>query len=170
MKIGNLFQAFKISAAGLSAQRARLNVVSSNIANAQTTRTAEGGPYRRRTISFAAGPGGAPGVFEKLLRAKESLGLEVDQTSDRHLADVDLPTFQSPAGGVTYQVGVDADSPTRREYAPGHPDADAEGYVEYPNVEVIREMVDLLSATRAYEANVTVLQSTKSMLKKALEI
>jgi flagellar basal-body rod protein FlgC len=171
MKIGNLFQAFRLSASGLAAQRARLNVVSANIANADVTRTAEGGPYRRRVVSLSAQPGPRrPSVFARLLESQRRMGVEVARTSERHLEQADLPTFAEPAGTVTASVGEDKQTPPRVEYAPGHPDADADGYVTYPNVEVLQEMVDLLAASRAYEANVTALNATKAMLKKALEI
>jgi flagellar basal-body rod protein FlgC len=171
MKIGNLFQAFRLSASGLTAQRARLNVVSANIANAEVTRTADGGPYRRQVVRFSteAGPQ-RPGVFARLLESQQKVGVDVARTSERHLNEMDLPSFAEPAGSVEYAVGEDSETPPRVEYAPGHPDADADGYVEYPNVEVLQEMVDLLAATRAYEANITALNATKAMLRKALEI
>jgi flagellar basal-body rod protein FlgC len=170
MKVGNLFQAFKISASGLTAQRARLNVISANIANAEATRTAEGGPYKKRTVSFSSPASKSNSIFERVLRINEEMGLGVSKTSNRHLSDTDLPTFPDPAGLVQFNVAKDDKTPGRFVYEPGHPDANAEGYVEYPNVEVIHEMVDLLGATRAYEANVSAMGATKAMLKKALEI
>lgn len=171
MAQGNLFDAFDVSAAGLSVQRARLNVVSANLANAQTTRTAEGGAYKRRVVDVSAGPPGAGSdLFEKLLAAKRAGGMEPARTSPRHLADPLLVELPGTNDGVRYEVRTDAETPGRLEYAPGHPDANADGYVEYPNVEVVREMVDLMAATRAYEANVTVLNATKAMIRKALEI
>jgi flagellar basal-body rod protein FlgC len=170
METGNLFRAFDVSAAGLAAQRARLNVISSNIANAQTTRTEEGGPYRRQVVTVEAAGASQSDLFERLLEAQQSIALDPATTSPRHLSDADLVRFEDPRPGLRYSVGTDEKTPTRFEYDPGHPDANAEGYVEYPNVEVIQEMVDLMAASRAYEANVTVLNSTKSMLRKALEI
>jgi len=171
MAQGNLFDAFDVSAAGLSVQRARLNVVSANLANAQTTRSAEGGPYKRRVVEVSAGPPGAgSGLFEKLLEAKRAGGMQVARTSPRHLADPLLVELPGTHDGVRYEVRTDGETPGRLEYDPGHPDANADGYVEYPNVEVVREMVDLMAATRAYEANVTVLNATKTMIRKALEI
>jgi flagellar basal-body rod protein FlgC len=167
---GNLFQAFDVSASGLAAQRARLNVVAANLANAQTTRTAEGGPYRRRVLEVRGGPPGAgTPLFEQLLALKRAGALEVERTSPRHLAEPDLVELPEARAGVTWEVKTDG-TPGRLEYEPGHPDANAEGYVEYPNVEVVREMVDLMAASRAYEANVTVLNATKAMIRKALEI
>jgi flagellar basal-body rod protein FlgC len=171
MDTGNLFQAFRISASGLSAQRARLNVISANIANASTTRTPEGGAYKRRVVTFEGdAAGGRSTLFERLLHATRSLGTGLERTSPRHLNETTLPTFPEGDPGVAFSVGVDEETPTRFEYEPGHPDANEDGYVEYPNVEVVHEMVDLMTASRAYEANVTVLNSTKAMLRKALEI
>jgi flagellar basal-body rod protein FlgC len=168
---GNLFQAFDVSAGGLSAQRARLNVISTNLANAQTTRTAEGGPYKRRVVRVEEGPAGAgTTLFERMLEAKRAGGLDVSRTSPRHLAEPDLVELPGLHEGVRFQVETDEKTKGRLEYDPGHPDANADGYVEYPNVEVVREMVDLMAASRAYEANVTVINATKAMLRKALEI
>ncbi|MCC6484529.1 MAG: flagellar basal body rod protein FlgC [Armatimonadetes bacterium] len=131
--------AFDISAMGLSAQRERLDVVAENIANVNTTRTSQGGPYRRKEV-----------VFETVLQDQSLLS-------------------DSPEGVRVSEVARDP-SPLKKVYEPGHPDADARGYVTMPNVSVVDEMVDMISATRSYEANVTVMNSTKSMLMKALEI
>ena len=170
MDTGNLFHAFEISASGLSAQRARLNVISENIANAQTTRTPDGGPYMRRLVRISAGPGGGPSSFEQMLHSGQDFTVPVHRTSSRHLQDAPTPHFLTGPGNLSFAVETDTETPTRTEYEPGHPDADPDGFVRYPNVEVIREMVDLMAASRAYEANVTVLNSTKAMLRKALEI
>ncbi|MHB0939769.1 MAG: flagellar basal body rod protein FlgC [Armatimonadota bacterium] len=121
---------FDIAASGLAAQRFRLDVVSGNLANAETTRTPEGGPYRRQQVVFEAGED----------------------------------------GGVQLVEAVPDERPLRSVYQPGHPDANADGYVEMPNVNPVEEMVDLVAATRSYEANVTALNATKGMIKKALEI
>lgn len=168
---GNLFGSFDVSASGLSAQRARLNVISANLANVETTRTPDGGPYRRRTLRVD-GAGGGPGneLFEKLLAAKERLGVSVEKTSPRHMEAADPVPFANIPQQLRYDVVEDRDTPLRMEYDPGHPDANEDGYVAYPNVDVVREMVDLMAASRAYEANVTVLNATKAMLKKSLEI
>ncbi len=130
-----------ISASALSAQRTRLNVIAENLANVNTTRTETGGPYRRRVVSLESE---AP-LFASLLPGEPQLrGVKV--------------------GAVT-QV-----QETRRQYDPGHPDADADGMVELPNVNPVMEMTDMLSATRAYEANVTAIQALKSMTLKALDL
>ncbi len=136
------FRVMDVSASALAAQRARMEAVASNLANAETTRTPEGGPYRRRDVVFEATPVG--GSFDDVL-AGAVRGVRV----------VDVAVDQSPP---------------RLRYEPGHPDADAQGFVAYPNVEVPVEMVNLLSAARSYEANVTVIEATKNMLLRALEI
>ncbi len=134
--------ALDISASGLVAQRFRLNVVAENLANVETTRTATGGPYRRKVAIFGTDGG-------------ESFGQA-------------LGTAQADAVRV---LGVEeSDEPVRVVHQPGHPDANAEGYVTLPNINPVLEMVDMLGATRAYEANITALQAAKSMATKALEI
>lgn len=130
---------FDISASGIYAQRVRMDAISNNIANADTTRTPEGGPYHRQRVSFRA-------VY--------------DQT---------LGTRSVPAG-VQVEGVVQDPNDERVVYDPGHPDADANGYVRMPNVNVVEEMVDMISATRAYEANVTALNATKSMISSAIEL
>ena len=136
-----------VSASALAAYRQRMNVIAENLANAQTTRTEAGGPYRRQEVLFeAAQPRGAGALGNAL-------------------------NGSSPAGQqVRARVVTDERTPFTEVHDPGHPDADANGVVRYPNVNPAVEMVNLVLAARAYEANVTVLQSTKSMLKKALEI
>jgi flagellar basal-body rod protein FlgC len=133
------FSSFDISASGISAQRTRMDVIANNIANADSTRTAEGGPYRRQRVSFKT-------VFDQAAGNKSL-----------------------PAGVAVESVTAD---PTAflTVYDPGHPDADANGMVKKPNVNVVEEMVDMISATRAYEANVTALNATKSMIASGIEI
>jgi len=141
----NLFGVFEISGSALSAERWRAEVVASNMANAETTRTPEGGPYRRRELIF------------------RSQQIEPFSTS--------LATFGVSASPGVQVDGVieDAASPIRR-YEPGHPDADAEGYVAYPAIDPVDEMVDLMGATRAYEFNASAVQATKSMIQQSFEI
>lgn len=170
MGMGNLFTAFDVSAAGLSAQRARLNVISTNLANVETTHTPEGGPYRRREVQFSTGGPGSSGLFEQLLASQRQLGVSVEKTSPRHLDPAGPLPFADPPVELKHTVVTDEETPLRMEYDPGHPDANEDGYVAYPNVDVVREMVDLMAASRAYEANVTVMNATKAMLRKALEI
>ncbi len=133
----NLLKAGRIAHSGLYAQRVRINVAATNLANAQVTRTLEGGPYKARQV-----------VLKAIPIAKES------------------PFLQQ----VKVEAIKEDPTPFREVYDPGHPDADERGIVRYPNVEVITEMVELLSASRAYEANLSVLTTTKSMYLKTLEL
>ncbi len=133
-----LFQAMDVNASALGAQRLRLDIIASNIANANTTRTPEGGPYRRKVPVFA----------EDLQRAGGGLRLN----------------------GVRVLAITEDRSPFRPVYDPSHPDANAEGYVYYPNVNIVNEMVNLMEAGRAYEANVTAFNAAKEMYKAALMI
>src|SRR5690554_6534003 len=131
------FQAMTINATALTAQRLRLDLISANIANANTTRTPEGGPDRRKVPVFAENLAAADGARP---------------------------------GGVRVVAVQDDPSPFRRVYEPGHPDADRDGYVFYPNVNIINEMVNLIEAGRAYEANVTALNAQKELYRAALGI
>ncbi len=142
----DFFDALKTSAAGLSAQRLRMNLISGNLANANTTRTVEGGPYRRKEAVFAANPTGAS--FSEMLN---------NRRHDR------LPQVE------VVDIFTDDSEPIRK-FDPNHPDADLQGYVSLPNVNVMAEMVNLISATRSYEANVAAIKAAKDMALKALEI
>ena len=142
----DIMAALDISFSGLQAQRARMNVIASNLANAQVTRTPEGGPYKPQRILLAAGPQASS--FEQLLRSSLTHG-----TSEVQVLGM-----------------VDAEPSTRLEYDPGHPDANAQGYVTYPNISVMREMVDMLTASRLFEANVTAINAAKDMAQRALQI
>lgn len=138
---------FAISASGLRAERLRLDVIASNLANASTTRTAEGGPYRRRNVVFVSEP------------------LESDFAST-----IEALSEEGAREGVRVADVVEDRSPPRMVFEPGHPDANAEGFVAYPNVNPVAETVDLLAATRAYEANVQAVNATKRMAEAALSI
>ena len=142
-----MFNALNISATGLTAQRLRMGVISENIANINTTRTTEGGPYKRKVALFQEIPDlNFSRVFQNAMnRAALGAGVRVSEVT----AD------NTPGGSV---------------YEPGHPDADADGYVAMPNVNIIEEMVDMISASRSYEANVTALNSSKAMIAKTMEI
>jgi flagellar basal-body rod protein FlgC len=140
----SMFASIGISASALAAQRVRMNLIAENLANAEVTRTPSGGPYRRWGVVIGAR---------------------------------DLSAFQGvmngstiPAGGVQVVKIVESHARPNRVYNPSHPDADASGYVAMPNVNPVMEMVDLIAASRAYEANVTAIQIAKSMAAKALEI
>jgi flagellar basal-body rod protein FlgC len=139
--------AMETSSSGLAAQRFRMNIISSNIANSQTTRTPEGGPYRRRDVIFGALP--APRTFEEELRSR---------------VGPDHPLHVKVLG-----VAVDERPPILR-YDPTHPDSNEEGYVAFPNINPIEELVNLMLASRSYEANVAAFNASKSMAMKALEI
>lgn len=133
--MSSLFSALRISASGLSAERLRMDTISSNIANANTTRGADGKPYIRKVAVFQENLDSARGF-----NGVKAVGIEEDK------------------------------SPLRKEYDPSHPDADADGYVTMPNVNILNEMADMIASSRAYEANVDTLNAGKSMFMKALEI
>lgn len=131
----SIFSGMRISASGLSTERMRMDVISSNIANVKTTRTEDGEAYKRKIATF-------------------------EENYDEKLGMLGVKT-------VSIQ---DDNSPMNRVYEPNHPDADEEGYVEYPNVDLLVEMTDLISASRAYESNIDTLNAQKNMISKALEI
>ena len=142
-----LFDSLDVSASALTAERLRMDVTAGNLANAQTTQGANGQPYRRREVVLQEAQGGG-------------------QSFDSILASASA----SPVNGVQVAGVVEDPAEPRRVYDPGHPDADAEGYVAMPNVDTVSEMVDLITSQRAYEANVTAMQSAKAMFGKTLEI
>ena len=152
---------FDISGYGLSAQRFRINLISSNIANANTTRTDEGGPYRRREAVFKA-------VDFNTLLDKELKGYMKDENA------IDDPAASQFAKPPLMSVVVDKvvrdDTPFKLRFDPSHPDADENGYISLPNVNPVIEMADLIEATRAYQANVSAFQSTKSMAQSAIDM
>lgn len=158
----NFFNSFDISGYGLSAQRIRANLISSNIANANTTRTDEGGPYRRQMVSFRAFD------FNKVLN--ERLSKESDEAEyEDPLNEGDLGKLPKPAiMGVYIDKIVRDDRSPIMKYEPSHPDANSEGYVAYPNINPVVEMADLIEATRAYQANVAAFQSAKTMAGNAI--
>ncbi len=153
---------FDISGYGLSAQRVRVNTISANIANAHTTRTDEGGPYRRKEVVFKAQN------FDTLLNralSHQSLGY-----SDP-LQEGDFNTKVNPAiMSVIVDKIVQDDTQPKMKYDPSHPDADASGYVAYPNINPVVEMADLVEATRSYQANVAAFESAKNMANSALTL
>lgn len=155
---------FDISGYGLSAQRFRMNVISSNIANVNTTRTAEGGPYRRREVIFKATD------FDKLLNEqinKNNNFLKYENP----LNDPSSPEEAKPAiQSVVVDKVVRDDKDFRMKYDPSHPDANAEGYVAYPNVNPVIEMANLIEATRAYQANVSAFTSAKTIAQSAIDL
>lgn len=142
------FSTFDISASALTAQRLRMDVISENIANVNTTRAKDGGPYKRKTVTFeekADATKFSSSLNDALSRTVEGRGVRVRQIAED----------QSEGAKV---------------YEPQHPDADEEGYVTMPNVNIVTEMVNMISASRSYEANVTALNTAKTMVSKTLEI
>ena len=146
----SLLDAIAISASGVSAQRQRIETTVSNLANARTTRSETGGPYRRRDVVFEATPV-SPGSFSEEL----SLSLSA-------LADAPM--------GVRVASVVPDPGPPQTVYDPGHPDASPEGYVSFPNVNPVEEIVNLVSAARSYEANLTAISVSQQLVERALEL
>lgn len=146
----SIFDTMRVSMSGLTAQRLRMDVISSNVANVDTTRTPEGGPYLKRQVVFTAVPTAA---------------------ATRSPFQTVLSAASAPVGeGVAVtEIRTDPNA-VRTVYDPNHPDADANGYVRYPDIDVVTEMTNMVAASRAYEANVTVLNASKSMALKALQI
>ena len=145
----SLFNSLEISATGLTAERLRMDVTAENLANAQTTRGANGGPYRRKEVVLQQAASG-PEFGAQLASA--------------------MGGPRQPAGGVEVAAIAEDQTPARMVYDPGHPDANAQGYVAMPNVDSVTEMVDLISSSRAYEANVTAMQASKQMFTKTLDL
>ena len=143
----DLMKAMDIAASGMSAERARLNVISMNLANANTTRTASGGPYRRKTVIFQTAP--VARSFEDELK----VSLEDNKVY-----------------GVKVTGIMPVNGPFKKVYDPSHPDADKNGYVYLPNVNLVQEMVEMLNANRGYEANAEAVRTAKAMALKALDL
>jgi flagellar basal-body rod protein FlgC len=157
----NLFGMMNTSGSAMQAERMRAEVVAANMANAETTRTASGGPYRRQHVVFAANQGGDASFLDSMNTASASSSVAASSGL--------TPTTDAAPGVHIAAVVEDTASPLKR-YDPGHPDADAEGYVAYPDINPVTEMVDLMGATRAYGLNGSAVQAEKSMISSALEI
>jgi flagellar basal-body rod protein FlgC len=140
----DILNTFKISGSALQAQSTRLNTISSNLANIETTSTPEGGPYKKKSVYFQS----TPLSFQEQLETNMQKGLQ----------------------GVAVTKIAEDSAPPRLVYNPSHPDANPDGYVEMPNINTLEEMVDMMSATRSYQANVTSIKMAKRMAMKALEI
>ena len=138
--------AIRISTSGLNAQRTRMNVVASNLANMNTTRTPEGGPYRKKEVIISA------------IDVKNKFGQELTNSLNGKLKEAKVTAI------------VEDQSAPKMVYEPGHPDANEQGYVAYPNINLMQEMVNLMSASRSYEANITAINASKSLALKALEL
>jgi flagellar basal-body rod protein FlgC len=142
----SLFSVLSVSASGMAAQRTRAALLVENIANSETTRTPEGGPYRRKDVVFSSGP--------------------VESTFGSHL---DAQLGQPLTGVRISDITVDGREPEKR-YIPGHPDADASGYVAVPRVNPAEDMVDLMGANRSYQANVSAMSAIKDMIQKSIDL
>ena len=165
-----LFEAIRISASGLRGQRLKLDVVARNLANADTTRTAEGTPYRRQRALFQETLDRSRGRLQRLRGRSSQTDGGLARTHEAHLSGSSR-RIDRAAHGVATEVGTALDASNFRVvYDPGHPDADSEGYVLMPNVNAIEEMVDMITASRAYEANVSAVQAAKEMFLQALKI
>ena len=168
ISLAGLFTGLDISASGLRAQRIRQNTISSNLANAETTRTEKGGPYRRQFPVFSA-----DSDRKDVRIINQDIKLQGTMTDENHMP---IPPLEFPRDQTFFGNGVRVDEiredsrPPKMVYDPSHPDADKNGYVAMPNVNVIEEMTNMISATRAYEANVTAFNATKSMLMQGLQI
>jgi flagellar basal-body rod protein FlgC len=145
MGLGSLFSSTNIAGSGLSAERMRMEVVANNIANAHSTRTTQGGPYRRQQVLFSAA------MDQVSANGSSTAGGQIPQLNGVQIAGV-----------------VDDQTPLEKVFNPGHPDADAEGFVEMPNVRLPTEMIDLMTANRAYEANLKSLHTFRQMAEQAL--
>jgi flagellar basal-body rod protein FlgC len=164
--MAGVLQSIQLSSKGMTIQRKKMNVVADNIANAETTETSEGGPYRRKRVLVKETK--EAGNFDSFLQQAQTPlartnpghldGKSITVKANSQLSTSDAQTVQDPASSY------------RLVYDPSHPDADAEGYVKMPDVEVINEMVDMMLASRAYEANATAIASAKKMVKDALDI
>ena len=165
----DLFKAMGISASGLNAQRTMINAVSMNLANVHTTRTAEGGPYRRRQAMFSPVPWNQP--FSDILSNRIEIVGHLLRTHQNHFPQFNISPWgmEGGKGGIHAEI-IEDPSGFRMIHDPSHPDADEFGDVQLPNVNLIEEMVNLLGAVRSYEANVTAFNAAKSMALKALEI
>lgn len=142
----SLFSSLAVSASGMTAQRARAELLVENIANADTTRTAEGGPYKRRDVVFQS-----------------------EQIGSSFSSFMSEPADTGSEGVAVSQIVVDNSDPDKR-YMPGHPDADKDGYVSFPNVNPAEDMVDLLGASRSYQANVSAISATKDMIQRSIDL
>jgi flagellar basal-body rod protein FlgC len=163
----NLFGMMQSSGEAMEAERVRAEVVAANMANAETTRTAQGGAYHRQMVVFAAGPGDTD--FLDSMNAAAAMG-STDAAHPAGLPAMPLPGEANAAPGVQVAQIVEDPSPPLKRYDPGHPDAGPDGYVEYPDIQPVTEMVDLMGASRAYGLNGSAVQAEKGMIASALEI
>jgi len=169
MSFDRIFSVFRIAGSGMSAQRRSLDATADNIANIETTRTSKGGPYIPKRVSFKELPGD---LFEDhITRAVDEMAMRrshVEHYRRGELSDLRNPDFLGY--GVEATTADQKIDPVKMVYEPDHPDADEAGYVAKPNISMVKEMTGMMIASRLYEANISILDAAKSMMKKALEI
>jgi flagellar basal-body rod protein FlgC len=165
MKLDKIFAGLNISSLGLSVQRRRMNNIAENLANAETTKTESGGPYRRKILQLKAR---STQVFASTF---QQASVPLSTTQSGHVQGADFGVQGTPATMMAIDAKQTEDpAPPRIVYDPGNPDADANGYVAMPNVNVVTEMVNMISASRSFEANVVAINAAKNMAKDSLEI
>jgi flagellar basal-body rod protein FlgC len=164
--MSDLFSSLKISGSGLSVFRRKMNVAAENIANSETTKTDAGGPYKKKTLQITAQPTGEP--FSRELKAARVV---LEQTDAKHLPQnaVSLTRNDNVVRADGEEI-VNRNEEPRMVYDPSHPDANEDGFVAMPNVDPLIEMVEMMTASRSYEANLSALQTIKTMTNKAMEI
>jgi flagellar basal-body rod protein FlgC len=164
--MAGIFQSMQISASGLSAQRQKMNAVSSNIANIETSKTPEGGPYKRKKVTMSE----IKETKSFVSHMREQLG-ELVTTNPRHIsAGTGSSSEKTELSEVKAKEEANPDQPVKLVYDPSHPDADEKGYVALPNINIINEMVDMMESSRAYEANLSSMKAVKDMANKALDM
>ena len=164
--MSGLLNAIDVSSRGLSIQRSKMNVVAENIANAETTKTEKGGPYRRQQVAVSEEK-----VNTSFNSQLKKAGLKLNNTSSGHMSSrTHHIKGNAEMSDVNMKVIEDGSETFKLVHDPSHPDADSEGYVKYPDIEVVTEMVDMMSASRAYEANTVAISTAKKMAEQALDI
>jgi flagellar basal-body rod protein FlgC len=164
MKVGGDFSGFNISAKGLSAQRKKMDLIAENIANAETTRTDKGTPYKRKFLKTISEDN------KQLLSGLPQPQLKLSTTKQEHIMDtINISSPKNNKADLTSEI-VEDSSNGELIFMPSHPDADENGYVESSNVNIINEMVEMIQATRNYEANLKALNASKEMIKDSMEI
>ena len=164
--MSDLFSSLKISGSGLSVFRRKMNVSAENLANAETTKTPEGGPYKKKVLEI-----GAKKVKDVFSRQLNAAAVELKQTDSKHVPG--RPVALLNTNNILHAQGseyVNPDQEPRMVYDPDHPDANEEGFVAMPDIDPLIEMVEMMTASRAYEANLSAIKTVKEITKKALEI
>lgn len=164
MKIGPNLKSFNISAKGMSVQKRKMDLIAENIANTGTTKTSEGTPYRRKFIQISS-----DSKFSVPELPKNNLKLKVRDADHMEFAGSNTIGSNNNQEVISSEV-LEDETPGEMVYMPDHPDADEEGYVQMPNVNVVNEMVDMIAATRSFEANLTAFNASKQIVKDSLEI